>query len=165
METTNGSFSQDGLDNPESLTMKVKSMSCLQRLRSKTRSTDGLTLIEVIASVGLLATLLVMTVSIRANHVRQINQSHEIEEAVAAIDYQMAIWFEDSASIPLNQTGSFDGSETIYWKTTQLESTSTNPNWNPVSIRIEAISVVNQSAVAFVDILDAPVSQETRGAR
>ena len=138
-------------------------MNSLHRCKAKTRAADGLTLIEVVASIGLLATLLVLTLSIRASHVRQINRAFEIESAGAAIDQQMALWMEASDSVPVNESGRFPDSENFYWKTTLLDAAGTNSNWKPVKIRVEAVSVADEETVASLEILESPELIDTIG--
>lgn len=136
-------------------------MQFLTRYVSKAPRNKGITLIEVLVSIGLLATLMVTTLSIRTRHVRQIRVAREIEQATLALDRQIAIWFEDEEGIPVDESGILDRENGLTWKTTVLPLASSNSGWQAVKIRVAAVSVDSEEVVVAVDLLDSPPEEES----
>lgn len=122
---------------------------------------NGLTLIEVVASIALLSTLLVMMLSIRSGLVRQANQAYSAQQAVEALDMQLATWLEVSGTIPLDETGDFDSTKEFYWRTFLIPTRSSNDAWKIATVRVEAVSVTTQEPIASVELAQQPA--ETSG--
>ena len=127
---------------------------------SKTRRNNGITLVEVVVSIGLLAMLLVTTLSIRGRHIRQIRRAKEIQNAVAATDQQIALWYESKDGIPANATGVFASLDSCSWRTSLLPAVGTNQKWGAVKVRVEAISARTSEVLVAVELLGSPKDQK-----
>lgn len=79
------------------------------------RSRRGLTLIEVLASLAILGSLLVIIVQSRSSHVRQWHQAQLKSEAVHAADRLLRSWWSNPAALPSNDTGTWE--ERWRWRT------------------------------------------------
>lgn len=139
-----------------------RSIRCLRRFESPRRidmrssRRHGITLVEVVASIGLLATLLVTTLSTRSSLIRQANKAFAIEQATEAIDQQIAVWFENSDELPRNESGAFADTEQFFWRTSVVPARSSNSDWDFVTLRVDAVSSDTQDVVASVEIVDLP---------
>ena len=67
-------------------------------LRSSRRR--AITLVEVVASIGLVGVLLVSMLISASTHTRQINRSKKISQAVQLLDQQIAEWFASEEPFP-----------------------------------------------------------------
>lgn len=76
----------------------------------------GLTLLEVIAGIAILSTILVLAVVSRSRQARQLALSQRIDRAVTAADELIADWYVDPAPMPLGQSGPVEGQEGMAWR-------------------------------------------------
>ena len=114
----------------------------------------GLTLIEVVASVALLSSLLVTTLSIRARHIRQINYAFEKNQAVELLDLQVADWFESEDGFPIGQNGNFPANDDFRWQVFSVPVDSSNPTWQLEAVRIDVTSNKSEKSVVSLELLD-----------
>ena len=77
----------------------------------------GLTLIEVVAAIAILGTLLVGIVLASARHTRQIADTRQIDTIVRAADDLLAQWWVDPDEIPIGQSGVIETSPSLAWRT------------------------------------------------
>jgi hypothetical protein len=101
-----------------------------------------------------------MMLSIRSSLVRQANRAFESQKATAALDMQLAQWFEFGGTVPVNETGNLEGTEEFYWRTNLVPTRSSNSNWQMTTIRVEAISAITQQPVASVELAGQPATTE-----
>jgi len=76
----------------------------------------GLSLIEVVASIALLSTLMVAMLSAWTRHRNQIEQSQKKLQAVVLLDEQLASWFVNGSGPPFPSEGQLAGSPFV-WRT------------------------------------------------
>lgn len=100
-------------------------------------ASKGLTLIEVVASIALLGTLLVMLLQTHSKHVNQVTRSHQKSLAVERADQLMATWFSADEPFPRNGVGGFVGSPNMFWTTTSRRVV-VGQNWvfDVITIRV-----------------------------
>ena len=84
----------------------------------------GLTLIEVVAALVLMGTLLVGIVMARGKHTRQLALADERLAAIAAADNLLASWWAEPASLPRSGSGTVPGRPTWRWSIESVENES-----------------------------------------
>ena len=77
----------------------------------------GLTLIEVIASLALLTTLLVGIIFAQDRHARQIRTARQRIGVVEQVDQLLYQWLKIDRAIPREATGPLPGSDDYIWET------------------------------------------------
>jgi prepilin-type N-terminal cleavage/methylation domain-containing protein len=78
----------------------------------------GLTLIEVVAALALMAALLVTTLTIKSGLTRRRAAADRQLRAVAVADQLLAGWWRDPATFPVGRSGPAEG--TLGWSTREL---------------------------------------------
>jgi prepilin-type N-terminal cleavage/methylation domain-containing protein len=91
--------------------MKSKSTTC-----SRCSRRAGLTLIEVVAAIVILGTILVGVVLARSRHARQIHLAERKALAVRAADALLTAWWTDANAIPVGEEGRAGPEETFAWQ-------------------------------------------------
>jgi len=124
-----------------------------------------LTLIEVVVSIALLSTLLVVMLNTYSAHVRQINLADKKLAACEQLDVLIAGYFEDRLPLPINQEGVLDEAASSIWRSTAVPSQLSNPRWRAQTIRFEAINTQTNQVLAAVELLDKaePLNQSQVG--
>jgi Tfp pilus assembly protein PilV len=126
-------------------------MKRLSRTSSPARAkARGATLIEALAGLVVLGTLLVSITIARGRFVRQRALAEQRIAAAAAVDALMSKWMAGSGSaIPIWSAGPLDGLPNHTWRTRVIE---TKPDLNASIVRVE---VTNQSnaTVLTLDLL------------
>ncbi len=92
--------------------MKTKSTACLRRSRRA-----GHTLIEVLAAIAILGTILVGVVLAKSRHTRQIERTQRQNAAVRAADELIAGWWASSRGVPVGDSGVTASDASLAWKT------------------------------------------------
>ncbi len=87
------------------------------RIYSTCSRRGGLTLIEVVAAIAILGTLLVVIVLAKSRHTRQLGQARQVAAAAAAADELIAGWWVRGPQIPINDSGRIEGHEHLIWRT------------------------------------------------
>lgn len=85
---------------------------------SRCSRASGLTLIEVVAAIAILGTLLVGIVLAKARHTRQLALAEEKRDIVDAADELIAGWWRAGAAVPIDQAGTIDTDPPLQWQTT-----------------------------------------------
>src|SRR5256885_8742802 len=122
------------------------------------------TLIEALAGLVVLGTLLVSITIARGRFVRQRGVAEQKIAAAAAVDAMVSKWMAGSGSaIPLSDAGPLDGLPNHTWRTRVIENKS---DLNASIIRLEVISKSN-IPILTLDLLrhDERPSAKTAGAR
>jgi prepilin-type N-terminal cleavage/methylation domain-containing protein len=104
-----------------------------RRRHSQLSKRRGLTLIEVVASITLLSTLLAAMLVAFERHSRQIRRAQRTLAATAAADQWLAVWLQDPEGFPSEGSGGIPGSD-FTWRTTPT------PCSGPVSEHCRAVS-------------------------
>ena len=86
---------------------------------SRSRRRRGFTLIEVVAAIALLGTLLVTVMTARQQFVRQSVDAQRKAEAIAAADALLTAWKVDWSGLPRASSGTLDGG--LAWHTEVVE--------------------------------------------
>jgi prepilin-type N-terminal cleavage/methylation domain-containing protein len=77
----------------------------------------GLTLIEVVAAIALIGTLLTAMVLARSRHVHQLAVADQQDRLVHAADALISRWWADAAGVPVGASGTIDGDPPLRWST------------------------------------------------
>ncbi|MEL7499544.1 MAG: type II secretion system protein [Planctomycetota bacterium] len=138
--------------------MMKPSKNSLKRCKS-----TGLTLIEVIVSVTLIATLLVSFLAIHRQHIRQIKLADKKSKAISLADQLLGSWFANDLPLPNDANGLFDDSE-YSWSCQSTPLVTPNQNWRAQRL-IFQVNHVSESRPLLVlelmsDQLILPTVQE-----
>jgi len=95
--------------------MKSNCTTCSRRSRRV-----GLTLIEVVAAIVILGTILVGVVLARSRHTRQIRLAGRKAAAVQLADRLLTDWWTDPNGVPVGRSGSVGENGTFVWETREL---------------------------------------------
>ena len=118
----------------------------------------GLTLIEVVAALALMATLLVAVLTIKAGLTRRRAAADRQLRAAAAADGLLTAWWGDPESFPVNRSGPVPADPALAWSTRPLP----NPAAARLGGRVVRLDVRDAAAVVVsVDVL-LPPSPEGR---
>jgi len=129
---------------------------------------SGLTLIEVVAAIAILGTILVGVVLARSRHSRQLAQSRQQARAVRVADEQIAEWWSGPMGIPVDRRGVSTEDDSYEWETRIVR----NPAVEKLGARIVRVSIYERDSeseqprvrgepVVFVDlVLPAPEKKE-----
>lgn len=120
---------------------------------------DGLTLVEVVVSIGLLSALMVSLLSIRSSHVRQIRLAAQKRHAVELLDRQLSQWFEDEYLVPIDRQGEFEGDEQLFWRTGLV---SQSKYLNGMKVRVDAVESDSGNVVSSVEVVIPSSTAEAR---
>ena len=120
---------------------------------------DGLTLVEVVVSIGLLSALMVSLLSIRSTHVRQIRLAAQKRHAVELLDRQLSEWFEDEYLVPIDRQGEFEGDEQLFWQTGLVSESS---YLNGMKVRVDAVDPASGNVVLSVEVVIPSSTAEAR---
>jgi prepilin-type N-terminal cleavage/methylation domain-containing protein len=123
----------------------------------------GLTLVEVLAAVVILGTILVGVVVAKARHTRQLAVAREQTAAVHAVDGLIARWWADTGSVPVGASGTLGQDASITWQTFLVA----NPQIAALGARVVRVEVHGDAAAGkplFVVDLVVPAPEDTEGA-
>lgn len=82
----------------------------------------GLTLIEVVAAIAILGTIVTGIVLAKSRLTRQTVAARQTNAMVRATDELIAGWWVDPQGIPVEQSGSIPGNESLVWQTRLVEN-------------------------------------------
>ena len=88
-------------------------------------SRAGLTLIEVVAAVAILGTILVGVVLARSRHTHQLALAGRQRQVVRVADELIAGWWAGSG-VPINASGKIPGHDSLFWKTRETSNRAIN---------------------------------------
>jgi type II secretory pathway pseudopilin PulG len=110
---------------------------------------NGLTLVEVVAGLLLLSTLLVGILKAYGNHVRQIKRAQQKLEAIALADRMLGEWFKNPGWNILN--GNYNGNTNVNkksnepqltWRTYTVENRDLQKTLGVKIVRLEILNTV-----------------------
>ena len=112
----------------------------------------GLTLIEVVAALALMATLLVAVLTIKAGLTRRRAVADRQLRAVAAADALLTAWWADPATFPVGRSGPVPAEPSLAWSTRPL------PNAAAARLggRVIRLDIRDPGVVLSVDVLLPP---------
>src|SRR5438874_13163741 len=121
------------------------------RTFSRPRAARAATLIEALAGLVVLGTLLVSITIARGRFVRQRAQAEQRIAAAAAVDSLVSKWMGgNGAAIPLSAAGPLDGLPSHTWRTRVLEK---KPDLNASIIRLEVTNQSSDIPILTLDLL------------
>src|SRR5215210_5494241 len=86
----------------------------------------GMTLIEVLAGLALLAGLLVGVLAVKSRCARQWTHANRRLAAVAAADALLSAWWQEPASFPRSGAGTVEGNAGLAWRTRVVPNAQVN---------------------------------------
>jgi prepilin-type N-terminal cleavage/methylation domain-containing protein len=110
---------------------------------------NGLTLLEVLAAVAILGTILVGVVIAKSRHTRQLAATERLDAAVRAADELIAAWWASPRGIPIDDSGELGTDGSLVWRT----RTVANKEIESLGARVVRVEVRSRAIVAF----DTPV--------
>ena len=116
----------------------------------------GLTLIEVVAALALMATLLVAVLTIKAALTRRRAAADRRLRAVAAADALLTQWWADPATFPVGRSGPVAADPSLAWSTRVLP----NPVAARLGGRVVRLDVRDPAVVLSVDLLLPPPEEQ-----
>lgn len=78
---------------------------------------SGLTLLEVLAAVAILGTILVGVVMAKSRHTRQMAATGRQDAAVRAADELIAAWWASPRGVPIGESGGCGADGSLRWQT------------------------------------------------
>lgn len=133
---------------------------------------DGLTLIEVVAAIAILGTILVGVVMAKAKHTRQMATSQRQMVAVRAADELLSAWYSSRQGVPVGAHGVMLTNPSLKWETRVVENqTATRLRARVVRFEVTDMesgdSLMDTSSNAFVAVellLPDPLLKRKRSA-
>lgn len=86
---------------------------------------SGFTLVEVVASIALVGTLLVTILMAYGRTARQVRLAQKRLAAIEAADQLMQQWLLDPQTVPIDQSGTISEEDRLEWRTQSIEKEGT----------------------------------------
>lgn len=128
---SNNSYGDEG-DNP--LPTNARHRPARQARPAKRH--PGFTLVEVIAGVALLGTLLAGLMLGFSKHVRQYQAARLRIQAIDKLDRQLELWYANGDELPIDSEGPLSAQPPLTWHTTTVRSPQAQ-RLNAVIVRVE----------------------------
>ncbi len=106
----------------------------------------GLTLIEVVAALVILGTILVGIVLSRSRHLRQIALTERKMQAVRAADGLLTGWWSSPEGIPLEASGDVDSDPSLRWRTEVRD----RPGLEELNVRVVRLEILENRSTGRV---------------
>lgn len=113
----------------------------MARLPLRRRRARGLTLIEVVAGLALLSTLLVAVLTTKAKLTRQWSHAQQRLRATEAADALLTAWWQEPKTFPRQAEGLVYGEPGLRWRTTVVPNEPVN-RLNASVVRLEVFGAV-----------------------
>jgi prepilin-type N-terminal cleavage/methylation domain-containing protein len=128
------------------------------RCRTFSRTTPrsrprGLTLVEVVAGLALLSTLLVAVLTTKARVTRQWSHAQRKLQAVAAADRLLGEWWPRRDEFPRQASGRVAGDSGLRWRTEPVA----NPPLNALRTSVVRLDILDERATRPADEVLASV--------
>ena len=112
---------------------------------SISRRRRGVTLIETLAGLVILGTLLVSVAIARGRFLRQIAEADRRLAAIRATDAMLATWMSGPAqNVPVGKEGVLDSTQSLIWRTREFR----DPEASRMSTIVVRLEVFDQSSSA-----------------
>src|SRR4051812_18789944 len=108
------------------MTGKWKNCSAPWPANGRPTARRAMTLVEVVAALALLGTLLAAVLVVRVRYARQSAAAGRRLQAVAAADALLAGWHADPRSLPRFGSGRVDGDAQLGWRTAVVPNRDVN---------------------------------------
>jgi prepilin-type N-terminal cleavage/methylation domain-containing protein len=106
----------------------------------------GLTLIEVVAAIAILGTLLVGITLSQSRHTRQLAAAEKQTAAARAADELIAGWWTTDAGVPVEESGGFVADGRSYAWVTRLRENPELARWGARVVRVTVGPVADQNS-------------------
>lgn len=132
---------------------------------------SGLTLIEVVAALAILGTLLVGVVLAKSRHTHQRARAEVVSQATHAADVMLEQWWQSGRGVPAESQGVLESSGVLTWRTRVLS----DPLPNKVAVQVVRLEIYSEfepgqraqgpeQPILFVDlVVPAPRPQPAGG--
>ena len=120
--------------------MKRKFTTCSHCWRA------GLTLIEVVASIAILGTILVGVVLAKARYTKQSALAERLLQASQAADELIAGWWGSPDGVPVGRQGALEGGHHLRWETRVVP----NPAIESLGARVVRVQILDNSSGSAV---------------
>ena len=97
----------------------------------------GLTLIEVVAAIAILGSVLVGIVLAKSRHTRQLALAERKQQAVRAADRLITRWWTREQGIPVGEQGVLKSDKSLHWHTREMP----NRRLNHLDARVVRVSL------------------------
>ncbi len=136
---------------------------CLNSCRHSGFGRRGFTLIEVLAGLVLLGTLLAAATLAKSRFTRQLADADRRIEAVDAADQLLTGWWSDPQSLPRSGSGTAPGADGLIWQT-RTATYAAHPAFEVAVTRLEIYdqrAQVGDAPIVAVDVLvpEAPAEE------
>ena len=121
--------------------------------RTRRKRPRGLTLVEVVAGLALLSTLLVAVLTTKARVTRQWTHAQRKLQAAAAADRLLVEWWPRRDEFPRQSGGRVAGESGLRWRTTPVA----NPTLNALRTSVVRLEIFDERATRPGDDLLASV--------
>ncbi|MEM7456249.1 MAG: type II secretion system protein [Planctomycetota bacterium] len=132
---------------------------------SKRCGSKGLTLVEVIVSITLLATLLTGMLIAHSRHIRQLTLSRQTAAASRLADELLASWFKSGQPFPGNETGVLGDDGQYVWVSKWRAGGTDNPRWQTRVVSVEVFHRSSPDVALFSTELLDDIPFENNGGR
>ena len=116
--------------------MQTNARKRLARIRRRANFPPAFTLVEVIAGIALLGTLLAGLMLGFSAHVRQYHAARLRIQAIEKLDRQLELWYADGGGLPIDSAGPLSSKPPLTWRTSTVRSPQA-ARLNAVIIRVE----------------------------
>ena len=122
----------------------------------------GMTLVEVLAGLALLASVLVGLLAAKAGYTRQSARAELRLRAAGAADELLAGWWQSSAGVPRLAAGEAPGGAGLLWRTRPVANVAVE-DLGAQNVRLEILSAAaNGRAPSFVLSVDVALPPEAQ---
>ena len=115
-----------------------------------------MTLVEVVAGIALLSTLLVMTLMSYRSHATQIRSAKDRMKAIRAADELLSLWMASSSLPRVGQQEGLSGTPGWYWRIMPVEPSQDLTVMGAASVRLEIVDTngtTGERMLARVELL------------
>lgn len=123
----------------------------------------GLTLVEVVAGIALLSTLLVLTLASFRAHTAQVRGTKARMAAIRAADELLSEWFSGAGVPPAGQGGEVTGHPGWTWRTVPVASTKNPQLSGTLIVKLEILGDRNTPGDSVLSAVELLVSAPTEG--
>ena len=144
--------------------MKVSNEQDYNDLCEKLRA-RGMTLIEVVAGLAILASMLTAIFSVKSRVTRQTRITERRREATAVADALLASWWQNKNTFPRSESGPVEGGQNFIWRTQPIPNPSAQACGAEV-VRLEVLDATSLPAPAplvTVELILPPSAKNATG--
>lgn len=131
----------------------------------RTLRQDGLTLIEVVAAIAILGTILVGMVLAKSRHTHQLALAERRSEAATAADELLSRWWANGRNVPAEAEGEMPTDAKLKWTTRVMDNSAIDELEARVvrlEVRDAGAGAANAPSLVVVDmVLPLPDERKT----